>query len=34
MAGRLAIRLGARHIELDALHWDPNWTEAPWGVFR
>jgi adenylate kinase family enzyme len=34
MAGRLAARLGARHIELDALHWDPNWTEAPWDVFR
>ena len=22
------------HIELDALHWEPNWTEAPNDLFR
>lgn len=22
------------HIELDALHWEPNWTEAPDAVLR
>ena len=22
------------HIELDALHWGPNWKEAPTDVFR
>ncbi len=33
-ASRLAARLGASHVELDALHWEPNWTEAPWDVFR
>ena len=25
---RLALELGVPHIELDALHWEPNWTEA------
>jgi adenylate kinase family enzyme len=34
MAARLAAVLGCRHVELDALHWEPNWTEAPLGVFR
>jgi hypothetical protein len=24
----LAGRIGAPHIELDALHWGPNWTQA------
>ena len=33
-AGRLAARLGGRHIELDALNWEPNWTQAPGDVFR
>ena len=34
MARRLAERLGVPHIELDALHWGPNWTEEPDEVFR
>ncbi len=28
LARALAERLGLRHIELDALHWEPNWTSA------
>jgi adenylate kinase family enzyme len=34
MASMLAERLGAPHIELDRLHWGPNWTEEPDEVFR
>ena len=26
--------LDAPHIELDALHWEPNWAEAPNDLFR
>ena len=26
--------LDVPHIELDALHWEPNWVEAPSDVFR
>jgi adenylate kinase family enzyme len=33
-ASQLARRLGLLHVELDALHWEPNWTEAPLDVFR
>jgi adenylate kinase family enzyme len=33
-ARQIARRLGLPHVELDALHWDPNWTEAPLDVFR
>lgn len=33
-AGALAARLGHRHVELDALHWDANWTMAELDVFR
>lgn len=29
LARALAPVLGARLVELDALHWGPNWTEAP-----
>ena len=34
LAERLANKLGLDFIELDALHWEPNWTEAPLEVFR
>ncbi len=26
--------LAIPHVELDALHWEPNWTEAPVDVFQ
>lgn len=34
LARRLAERLGVPHVELDAIHWGPNWTPAPADVFR
>jgi adenylate kinase family enzyme len=34
LAKRLADKLGYDFIELDALHWEPNWQEAPLEVFR
>lgn len=34
LARQLAGRLGVPHVELDALHWDANWTMAPLPVFR
>ncbi len=34
LAQRLARRLDLTYIELDALHWEPNWTEAPNDIFR
>jgi adenylate kinase family enzyme len=34
LAGELARRLALPHVELDALHWEPNWTEAPLERFR
>jgi len=33
-AARLAQRLGFKHVELDALFWEPNWSGAPEDVFR
>ncbi|MBN2469135.1 MAG: adenylate kinase [Anaerolineae bacterium] len=33
-AARLATCLGCPHVELDALHWEPGWQEAPLDVFR
>ncbi len=33
VAAALAQRLALRHIELDALNWEPNWTEASDAVF-
>jgi adenylate kinase family enzyme len=34
LARELARRLAVPHIELDALHWEPGWTEAPLPLFR
>jgi adenylate kinase family enzyme len=34
VAAALASRLGVPHVELDALHWEPNWTAAPDDVLR
>lgn len=34
MARALASKLGLAHIELDALHWEANWTEAQPDVLR
>jgi adenylate kinase family enzyme len=34
LAKSLADKLGYNFIELDALHWEPNWTEALLEVFR
>jgi adenylate kinase family enzyme len=34
LAQRLAQKMNADFIELDALHWEPNWVEAPDEVFR
>ena len=30
----LSSQLGVRHIELDTLHWGPNWTANPRDTFR
>jgi len=34
LAETLARRFGMDFIELDALHWEPNWKEAPLEVFQ
>jgi len=34
LAERLAKRFDLSYIDLDALHWEPNWTEAPLEEFR
>ncbi|HLF74911.1 MAG TPA: shikimate kinase [Anaerolineales bacterium] len=34
LAARLAEKLDMDFIELDALHWEPDWQEAPLEVFR
>ena len=33
-AGRLAAILGYPHVELDSLHWEAGWQEAPPDMFR
>jgi adenylate kinase family enzyme len=33
-ARKLSEQLGVAHIELDALHWEPNWTSTPIERFR
>lgn len=34
LAKEIGQRLQIPHVELDALHWEPNWVEAPNDVFR
>jgi adenylate kinase family enzyme len=34
VAAALADALGVPHVELDALHWEPNWQEAETAVFQ
>ena len=34
VARRAAEALGVPHVELDALHWEPGWREAPLEAFR
>jgi adenylate kinase family enzyme len=34
VARRIAAMAGLPHVELDALHWEPNWTPASTDVFR
>lgn len=34
LAAQIAKKLGLDFVELDALHWEPNWVEAPDDVFR
>lgn len=34
LAKQISQRLAIAHIELDALHWEPNWVEAPDRIFR
>lgn len=34
LARAISRRLGIPHVELDALHWEPNWVEAPDTLFR
>nr|WP_290225542.1 hypothetical protein [Trichocoleus desertorum] len=33
LARHISQRLSMPHIELDALHWEPNWLESPKDVF-
>ncbi len=34
LARQISNRLGIPHVELDALHWEPNWAEPSAEVFR
>jgi adenylate kinase family enzyme len=33
-SARLAAAMRVPHVELDALHWEPDWVEVPNDVFR
>jgi adenylate kinase family enzyme len=33
LAKQVAARLGCNHVELDSLHWEADWKEAPTDVF-
>lgn len=33
LAANIAHRLNIPHVELDSLHWEPGWQEAPLNVF-
>jgi adenylate kinase family enzyme len=33
LAHQISEKLKIPHVELDRLHWEPNWTEAPFPVF-
>jgi adenylate kinase family enzyme len=34
LAREIALRLSLPHVELDAVHWGPNWAEPPVELFR
>jgi len=34
VASRIAAAIGASHVELDSLHWEPGWKEASVDLFR
>ncbi len=34
LAHEVSRRLGIPHVELDSLHWEANWVEAPLQIFR
>ena len=34
LASRLARALGSHYVELDSLHWEPEWVEVPTPIFR
>ncbi len=34
LAHAIGLRCGLPHVELDGLHWEANWVEAPDAVFR
>ncbi|MBN1955576.1 MAG: adenylate kinase [Anaerolineae bacterium] len=34
LAREISVALDIPHVELDALHWGPDWTPVPFDVFR
>jgi adenylate kinase family enzyme len=34
LAKQLAAKLGVPHVEIDALHWEKNWTSPPGEILR